>query len=164
MGANLRKSFGKPTACWDSIYKNTVEAPIYRHAPRVKRELHVGWNVQRGRYQPGMLQGWMRTEHEVPGRLGEGDLPAWWLDVVSVRGRGIKHASKFLSQTAGQMLGLLLDIGRVGWELGSGFSWVPLPTSTSIVISWGCWHLGSILKPCGVPYLFLLWSQKTLLG
>lgn len=76
LGANLRESFGKPTACWDSIYKNTVEAPIYRHAPHVKRELHVGWNVQRGRYQPGMLQGWMRTGHEVPGRLGEGDLLA----------------------------------------------------------------------------------------
>lgn len=76
MGANLRESFGKPMACWDSIYKNTVEAPIYRHAPHVKRELHVAWNVQRGRYQPGMLQGWMRTGHEVPGRLGEGDLLA----------------------------------------------------------------------------------------
>lgn len=76
-----------------------------------------------------------------------------------MRGSGIKHASKFLSQTAGQMLGLLLDIGRVDCELGSGFSWVPLPASRWMVIFLGSWHLVCILKPCGVTYLFLLWSQ-----
>lgn len=65
--------------------------------------------------------------------------------------------SMFLAQTAGQMLGLLLDIRRMGWELGIGLGWVPLPTSRWMVIFGvaGCW---AVSGSC-VTYLSLLWSQ-----
>lgn len=41
-----------------------------------------------------------------------------------------------LALTAGQLLGLLLDIEEMGWDLDIGFSQVPLPMFEWMVISW----------------------------
>lgn len=147
-------------ACWDSIYKNTVASPIYRqtrfpssgeriaHRPECSKRQKPAPHVARLYVDPGVrfLEDWGRGTYQ---------------NVVGMGGRGISRGPRI----AGQMLGLHLDLGKMGL-----WNWVQLGTIAHVkvdghflgLLEAGQWAEAVSLSP--------VWSQvgsghlETLLG